>query len=75
MILRINRSDADERVEITLEGRLVASLSHDEHGWAGISAATGVAERLAKAAGWPVEHTYDDDDEPDDWPDDEEDDT
>jgi hypothetical protein len=53
----------DETCEITIDrkGRaplLVAYLTHDEHGWAGMRAVEEAIETVAKAAGIEIEEIF-----------------
>lgn len=49
----IKRVD-DEHVEITLEGKEVVSLNHDEDGWDGIERAENLVKSIADILDIPV---------------------
>jgi hypothetical protein len=44
----------DETVEVDVNGVEVASVNHDEHGWAGMGAVLDTARKMAKALGVEV---------------------
>ncbi len=44
----------DEHVEILVNGDVVASANHDEHGWSGMDAVVAAALAVAKALGGKV---------------------
>jgi hypothetical protein len=47
----------DETVEIKVNGNVIISANHDEHGWAGMALAINTAGRLGGALGVPVVRT------------------
>ena len=40
-----------EKLEVYLDGTLIASTNHDEHGWAGIDMVEDVVEAIAEQLG------------------------
>ncbi|MCX5066928.1 hypothetical protein OOJ91_13835 [Micromonospora lupini] len=79
--ITIERPD-DEVLEVHVDGQLVATANHDEHGWSGMDAVEKTAIAVARACGAFIEcdtcggdaavcgHAQDDEE----WPDDEDDD-
>jgi hypothetical protein len=44
----------DDRCTITLDGRPVATITHDDHGWDGMTAVRDALVEVARLQGWDV---------------------
>lgn len=42
------KSESEEAFEVTLNGKSIASVNHDEHGWAGMSLVRDTVDNIAK---------------------------
>jgi hypothetical protein len=51
--------DQHEEIYIHLDGQLVYTANHDEHGWDGMTAVIELVEKIAAALGLRVENTQD----------------
>ena len=51
--------DQHEEIYIHLDGKLVCTASHDEHGWDGMTAVIDLVTKLAEGFGARVENTQD----------------
>lgn len=63
--ITLRRTD-DEHLDIEVNGNVVASANHDEHGWSGMDAVEKTARAIAEAAGISVEETWGDAEEGED---------
>lgn len=45
----------DEHLDILVDGEVIASFTHDDHGWSGMEAAEQLVVRLAGKLGLEVE--------------------
>ena len=45
----------DEHLDILVDGEVIASFNHDDHGWSGMEAAEQLVVRLAGKLGLEVE--------------------
>lgn len=45
----------DEHLEVVVDGKVVASADHDEHGWSGMDAVVATAYAVARALGGQVD--------------------
>lgn len=53
----------EEDVSISLNGEVLATLSHDQHGWDGMDAAVSLVEKIANRIGAAVIYIEGDEDE------------
>jgi hypothetical protein len=58
--ITVRRPD-DDHVEILVNGKVVATANHDEHGWSGMDAVVSTACAVARALGGQVDGDHDED--------------
>lgn len=51
--------DGDEEIYFHLDGKLIMTSNHEEHGWSGMQSLIDAFTKLAEAAGVEVENAQD----------------